>query len=126
MKLVADAVRDILLYLENNLEVTLENNKTNMSYISYVEPANTLTPSKHYSKEEVIYAIQQLYQNGMINVNIFIGKQGRWINGDIYDITWQGHEFINNIRIPSIWEAAKSKAGKLGGLSIKALSFLSS
>lgn len=125
MKLVADAVRDVLLYLENNLYLTVENGKTIYDNISFKKLADTLTPSNHYSKEEVIYAIQQLYNSQMISVKIHSGNNEKWTIADIYDITWQGHEFLNDIRIQSVWEATKEKAEKLGGMSIKALSFLS-
>lgn len=126
MKLVPDAARDILLYLEQNLTIDIVENKTKTNSISYLKLADELTPSQYYSKEEIVYAIQQLSQHGMIKSKISTGQNGRWINCDIYDITWEGHEFLNNIRPQTVWEATKEKATKLGGMSVKALAFLSS
>ena len=126
MKLVPDAVRDIMLYLEENLTLEVVDNKPEYSSISYLKLADELVPSKHYSKEEVVYAIQQLCQCDMIKAHITTGKSRRYITCDIYDISWTGHEFLNNIRPQTVWEATKEKATKLGGMSIKALAFLSS
>ena len=88
MKLVPDAVRDIMLYLEENLTLEVVDNKPEYSSISYLKLADELVPSKHYSKEEVVYAIQQLCQCDMIKAHITTGKSRRYITCDIYDISW--------------------------------------
>ena len=34
-------------------------------------------------------------------------------------LTWQGHEFLDNIRAQDIWDQAKEQAGNLGGFSME-------
>ncbi|PEW58205.1 hypothetical protein CN448_31480 [Bacillus cereus] len=42
----------------------------------------------------------------------------------ISSITWDGHQFLDNIREKSIWEATKIKAATLGSVSLPTLSEL--
>lgn len=42
----------------------------------------------------------------------------------IIDITWDGHDFLNNIKEPSIWEATKNGAKKIGTTSASAIAFI--
>lgn len=44
---------------------------------------------------------------------------------DIENITWNGHQFLENIRPNTIWEATKNKAKQIGGISIHGLSLIS-
>lgn len=44
---------------------------------------------------------------------------------DIENITWNGHQFLNTIRPTTIWEATKSKAKQIGGMSLHGLSMVS-
>lgn len=39
-------------------------------------------------------------------------------------LTWQGHEYLDNIRDPEIWAGAKSGAQQLGGFSLEILGAL--
>ncbi|WP_423748462.1 DUF2513 domain-containing protein [Bacillus cereus] len=39
-------------------------------------------------------------------------------------MTWDGHQFLDNIREKSIWEATKIKAATLGSVSLPTLSEL--
>lgn len=128
MKLNAEAVRDVLLYLEQNLEY----NDTEYEAQKIIEPISVqtlvkvLTPSKHYTDNEVRYAVKKLWENQMIHAKVSTGTHGNFLNFQVLDITWSGHEFLNNVRPQTIWEITKDKASKLGGMSIKMLSFLSS
>lgn len=53
MKLVNEAVRDIMLYLEQNQDHTLSDNIFEHTVISYTAIADALTPSEYYSIDEV-------------------------------------------------------------------------
>lgn len=128
MKLNAEAVRDVLLYLEQNLEY----NDTEYEAQKIIKPISmqaiveALGSSEHYTDNEIRYAVKKLWENQMINAKAPTGTHGEFLNFQVFDITWSGHEFLNNVRPQTIWEATKEKAGKLGGMSIKMLSFLSS
>lgn len=44
---------------------------------------------------------------------------------DIENITWNGHQFLSSVRPATIWNATKSKAKEIGGMSIHSLSVIS-
>lgn len=118
MRLVNEAIRDIMLYLEQNQNHTSNNSIFEQSTLSYSVLAKALTPSKNYSHDEVMYAVIQLYQGGYIDAKIQRGKPGHITGCTIYDITPAGHELINNIRPHKIWQKVKEQAEKEGILSL--------
>lgn len=120
MTLNADCIRDLLLYLEENL--------------SYMEGATDMTHKKiaigtlakelpDYKKEEVQYTVEKLCEAGYIHLtNVSLSNQKYIMTGYIDDITWDGFEFLNRVREPKIWEATKKGAAKIGSMSIATLS----
>lgn len=126
MRLVNEAIRDIMLYLEQNLnhtsyEATFEND-----VISYNKLAKELTPSDFYTATEVKYAAIQLVDAGFILAHKYTGKKDNYIRCDIYDITYAGHELIKNIKPKKIWQKVKTQAEKEGILSLTNLAKLCS
>lgn len=126
MRLNPDVVRDVLLYLEQNLKMKVEDGKIVTNEFTMETLADKLTPSERYTKEEAIYAIEQLYYADLIDATVQTGKGGQIIYCEVKDIKWAGHEFLNNVRSDTVWNATKEKATKLGGMSIRALASLSS
>lgn len=122
MRLSIEAVRDVLLYLEQNLEPKINNNKFEYDSISYFALVKALTPSKHYSEAEVMYAVIKLKEDGLIAANVATGKNKSYIQCFIYDITSSGHKLIADIKPQKVWEKVKSQAEKEGILSITNLS----
>ena len=104
MKLNHDSVRELLLDLEENLNLVdqVELNQEN-------------------SSEDKLYAAMKLIEAGFID-----GRTYRFLGGDfiiwIKAITWEGHQFLDNIRPKTSWETSKTTASKIGGASIKILS----
>ena len=76
MKLVNEAVRDIMLYLEQNQVHTLSDNIFEHTVISYTAIADALTSSEYYSIDEVKYAVIQLVYAGLISADMLPGKKG--------------------------------------------------
>ena len=123
MTLNYDCIRDVLLYLEDTLEYT--DNQVAMMHkrLTISSIANTLSS---YSKEDVQYTIEKLFEARYIRiVDISVDKQKYIVNGYIDDITWEGYNFLNNIREKSIWEATKEGAKKVGAMSVSAISMIS-
>lgn len=123
MTLNYDCIRDVLLYLEDTLEYT--DNQVAMMHkrLTISSIANTLSS---YSKEDVQYTIEKLFEARYIRiVDISVDKQKYIVNGYIDDITWEGYNFLNNIREKSIWEATKEAAKKVGAMSVSAISMIS-
>ena len=123
MTLNYDCIRDVLLYLEDTLEYT--DNPVAMTHkrLTINNVANALSS---YSKEDVQYTIEKLYEARYIRiVDVSTDSQRYMINGYIDDITWEGYNFLNNIREKSIWEATKEGAKKVGAMSISAICMIS-
>lgn len=126
MKLDPDCVRDVLLYLESNLEYVerhdlgLEHNEITFNTIT-----NAILQKHDYGKDSVNYAIEKLLEAGFITSNKQVyGNNKAILSAPISDITWNGHQFLNNIRKQSIWDATKSGAKKIGATSISALNMI--
>lgn len=124
MRLVPDAVRDVLLYVEQNQksEFTVNNafEKTSLSANSIID---NLTPSKFYSKEEVMTAILTMRDAQILECKSRTGKNGRNIGCDIIGISWNGYQFLETVRPETVWDKTKSVISKVGNHS---LSFIES
>lgn len=124
MTLNYDCIRDILLFLEKNLEYTNDPISLEHKRLSINETIDKL--SNTYEKTDIQYSIEKLYEAHYISMpNIKYNNLHYIVSGSIDDITWEGHDFLNNIREKTIWEATKSGAKKIGVTSISALSMIS-
>lgn len=114
--------QEILLYLEDKLEYTDNQVAMEHSKLSIGKVADDLSL---YAKEDVQYTIEKLCEAKYIRlVNVKYDNQKYMITGYIDDITWEGFNFLNNIREKSIWEATISGAKKVGAMSISAINMI--
>lgn len=108
MKLNHDCVRDLLLYLEENL---------NLNSVLSIENISL----KDYSTEELLYTADKLYEAGYINCSRKI-----YDNADLVilvsSITYNGHQFLDNIRDDKIFNKTKSILSTLKSVSIEIVS----
>lgn len=110
MKLNIDCVRDILLVVEAN------------------EFGNQLTlDSLHaqipqYTLDEVEYACLKLDEAGMLDV-MSINTLGRTSPAvaRINELTYEGHEFLDNIRAEDSWQKLSRAVKQGGSASLKAI-----
>ena len=73
-----------------------------------------------YSPTEVQYHLNLMYQAGWINgEDVRSSTSDRLIKVMPFDLTWQGHEFLEAVRDPEIWRQAKSGASKAGTAGIE-------
>lgn len=112
MVLNEDCVRDILLYLEKTL-----------NYNSYgIMGTNSIIIEdelKKYDNKIVHYAIEKLIEGEIISTHgIPHNMIDRLPSIQISDITYRGHELLNNIRPESAWQKTKSVACKMGRHSL--------
>jgi hypothetical protein len=70
----------------------------------------------NHTKEEIGYHLRLLIEAGLIKGKT-IGEPMRVIN----KLTWEGHEFLINIRDQGIWNKAKAQFKDLPGVSIALL-----
>jgi len=114
MKLNTDCIRDVLLYLEENLRID------NRIYAGI-----TLTTLQeklsNYSSDDVFYTVDNLRQAGFIDCQFGKITDGNFRHCSIYNITYQGHQFLESIRPETIWKKTKSVISTVG---VHALSFI--
>lgn len=123
MRLNHDYVRDILLFIENNLQYKdwdsdIPSTHQEVTNGQLICDANF----DGYNKSELSYALEQLIQAGFISC----AANPYFVNGNlqiarIVGLTWIGHTFLDNIRNDTIWNAVKEKSKKIGKVSITAL-----
>ncbi len=116
MKLNPDCVRDVLLYLEENLEIK---NASEFSEITLKQIKESLS---QYTEDDVFYSVYNLYKINYIEGKINDVGNKKMFFCEINNITWSGHQFLNTIRPKTVWEATKDGASKLGVMSLHALS----
>ena len=107
MKLNHDCVRDMLLYLENNL---YDKSLKIRSIASDFE--------KHYTLDEIVYTFQKLQEAGFIKTGTDYACTK---HSHITSITWKGHNFIDNIRDTKVISLAKKALKDFKSVSIEAL-----
>jgi hypothetical protein len=121
MKLNHDYVRDILLFIEKELDYK-DNSGFTHKEITNGQLVYDKVFSKH-NKEELNYALEQLIKADYIDLaskpNI---HRGSIDIADIIGLTWSGHELLDNIRNDTVWNAVKKKASKFEDFSISVLS----
>ena len=116
MKLNPDCIRDVLLYLEENLVIE---DRNKLSVISLKQLKENLT---QYNEDDIFYSVYNLYQIRFIDGRINDASDMKMFFCDINNITWNGHQFLNTIRPTSVSQATKKGASKLGIMSMHALS----
>lgn len=110
MKLDPDCIRDILLAVED------------CDYGEHlnIESLHKLLPQ--YTDEQLEYTCLMLGDGGYLNITkvqlpMVLLPSVKSINS----LTYQGHEFIANIRKESVWNGIKSVALKVGSTSLSSL-----
>ena len=112
MKLNYDCIRDVMLYLEENLEL---NNTVHLKNIVI-----------DYSAEDIKYSILKLEEIGYIDARIVKAAGSKIITAVINDITFYGHEFLNTVRPKTVWENKKEISTKIGVNTISSLTQIAS
>jgi len=104
-----DYVREILLRLEDECEPES----------SDLEPESASSDDLAKLHEHLTMLIDEA---GLVSgISAHSMREKHWHD---LRLTWQGHEYLDNIRDPEIWRQTKSGAEKLGGLSLDILSAL--
>lgn len=107
MKLNNDCIRDLLLYIEEN---------TNLSDDVYIESINDLS----YSIEELLYTSIKLKEANFINAEIeqTYDEENGGYSITVFSLTWQGHKFLDNIRDSEVWKTTKGIISKFSSVSL--------
>ena len=100
MKRDMDLIRAILLKIEEQGSPTLAKPPT-------IEGADAPSVAEH---------LRLLYEAGLIDA----AEHRRLAGAPLYldmRLTWEGHEFLENVRDPQVWSNTKAAAQKVGGFS---------
>lgn len=112
MRLNQDAVRDVLLFVESNLEFD------NFFRLKDFYEADVLAK---YDEDTIKYTLLKLSETNYLHSNPIIS------NNNLRDfstgmLTWEGHEFLDTIRDTQVWSKTKIVSNKLESVSIGMLS----
>lgn len=118
MVLNIDCMRAVLEYLVDNLSLRYEDLTTEFRVIN----VNAMyTDIIGYDDEDIFYAVYNLWQAGYIEANV---KMSYTIvrDFDIWNVSYEGQQFYQNIHKSSVWERTKQVANKAGSVAISILS----
>lgn len=115
MKFSNEAMRDVLLFLEEKVEYDKEKDdlsKKPFTIHKIVEDEyfEKLFTKHKYSKDELTYTIEKMVEGHIINCN----NNARSSLYLITDISFYGIQLLEKIRPESIWEKTKKLASKMG------------
>lgn len=114
MQLTPDCIRDVLLELET----------FPMGAYKASAFCNCL---EKYSNEQILYTLIKLYEGHYVNAVFKRSSSGIPIIFHVYDITFQGHEFLESIKSDTIWnQHIKPVAEKVGSKSFEAITQIAS
>ena len=114
MKLDYDCLRSLLLKLEDfeNLDDNLHHQSMTLDDMEKALP--------NFSKNEIVYTTLKAEEGGLINARII--NADNCIYTCIYScLTYDGHQFLDNVRNNNIWSKTKSIAKELGCTSFRSL-----
>lgn len=106
MKLDFEIVRSVLLEIEKDTDLN-----------------NHIVYKKDNTDSDKFYALTKLKEAGFLNCK----EQNTWggtLNLIVFSLTWQGHEFLDNIRSPKTMEHITSSLQTVGSASLTIVSEL--
>lgn len=126
MTLDPELVRKILIYLEDHLVLYKDEDDTRrFTYIGVGTKQLAEAPEfADFGDYDIIYTVLQLQRGGMICLECTPAPGEEFYHLKAIDITWQGHEFLANIKSDTIWKSVSSVSKKIGGISVSGLGFL--
>ncbi|MCC9021743.1 DUF2513 domain-containing protein [Bacillus nakamurai] len=111
MKLNHEVVRNVLLTVEEHIGDRQKVDVNDLAKFPLLEK---------YEIQDIKYTVRKLKEARFLNVLITGTKDMEWI--EIESLTYQGHEFLDNIRESGIWSETKGLASKVGSASLTILS----
>jgi hypothetical protein len=103
-----DLLRTILLHIEDDPKMD------GRRYFGFARPEDL--DISGYSEDEFVYHMRLLISQGFLNGN------GDTLPLSVAGLTWEGHEFLDNIRNDSVWSSTKKRVGDLvGSVSISVI-----
>ena len=107
MKLNPDCIRDILLTVESN------------DFGAYMTLDRLSEKLPIYSRDELHYCCLKLHEGNYLEL-LTVNMLGTHLPGikSIFDLTFEGHEFLENIKSDTNWNKTKTIAKEVGSFSL--------
>ena len=84
-----------------------------------------VVPIEGYAQTLVDYHIQILYEAGLLNAEVATTAAGRIYDAIPFRLTWEGHEFLDNVKDKTRWkkilQTIKDKGGSFSFELVKQL-----
>lgn len=109
MKLNYDCIRDILIASEKS-----NSGKADYSGLK-LEEYTTLKHLKKYSNDEIQYHARQLSDANFIDAHVIKINGAQPLVYAINDLTWAGHELLNNLKNDTVFNKVKKIIMEKGG-----------
>lgn len=106
MRLDNDCIRDIMLYIEDNT-----------TYEKRFIDVDNLVNDLNYDKDTLYYHLSMISQANLFDKVNFADNRPYLISS----LSWEGHQYLDNIREDHIWKAVKEKASKVGSVSLQVM-----
>ncbi|WP_167628973.1 DUF2513 domain-containing protein [Listeria valentina] len=117
MKLNSECVRDILLEIEIKQSVLFEK--------LYYEDLKKFDSYAKHGHDQFFYCLYRLKEAGYVDFSYKIIEEK--IHFFCFSkITWEGHQFLDNIRDSAVWKNTKKSVSKFSSVSISFLSKVAS
>lgn len=125
MELNINAIREVLKYIEDNIQYDDNHTRTGKQYFMKSDIINGIKPTKQYTSNDVAYSIELLILEGDKYIDLVEpvkrDASGRLLMVKIRGLTIAGHEFAEQTKNKTIWNAVAKHAKKAGFLSLNAL-----
>ncbi|WP_077736262.1 DUF2513 domain-containing protein [Bacillus sonorensis] len=100
MELKHDCVRNLLITIEEEVGFNKSLPAEELADFSSLE---------EFSLDDVRYTLKKLNEAGFISIDVY--HDDTYVN----ELTFNGHQFLDNIRGSNIWAETKSHLSKIGG-----------
>ena len=68
--------------------------------------------SDNHDLDKVLYTIYLMKDADLVDANIIKAYGGKYLGAEIISLTWQGHDFLDNIRSDKVWSQVKKTIAK--------------
>lgn len=109
MELKHDCIREVLLVIESDLKLN--------NFLENEDLENTI---EIFSHEDIEYTVKQLTDAGYLDAEFYM--EGYFIK----QMTFAGHNLIDDIRDVDVWKKTKDKASKISSVSIPVIQQIAS
>lgn len=106
MRLNNDCIREILLYIEEHTD-----------YECCFVDVDNIVDHLNYDKNTIYYHIKMISQAKLVDNVLFADMRPY----EVSNLSWNGHQYLDNIRDNKVWSMIKEHTNKLSSVSLQIL-----